>query len=192
MLNFPTKLRKFLRKFSFYPFFPSKIFFSHIPTKHNVSSLIVRQILIFIFPAKFFTNFPKAVTEEADLARDEKCEFIPFCAPKQVIRRNGRIVALELYKTDKDENDNTTFDEDQFIRLKCDFVISAFGSQAAEPALLNALQPVTITKSGTADIDFDTMQAKVKFFRKFWKNSKKSRKNQEKFSKIKDFFLIFF
>ena len=53
----------------------------------------------------------RAVPEEADLARDEKCEFIPFATPKAVIQRNGRIVALELYKTDKDENDNTIIDE---------------------------------------------------------------------------------
>jgi dihydropyrimidine dehydrogenase (NADP+) len=53
----------------------------------------------------------RAVPEEADLARDEKCEFIPWAMPKAIIQRNGRIVALELYKTDKDENDNTIIDE---------------------------------------------------------------------------------
>jgi dihydropyrimidine dehydrogenase (NADP+) len=51
------------------------------------------------------------VPEEADLARDERCEFIPFCAPKAVIKRNGKIVAIELYKTEKDDNGQVVIDE---------------------------------------------------------------------------------
>lgn len=114
--------------------------------------------------------------EEADLAKDEKCEFIPFCLPKSVVKRDGKIAAIELYKTDYSSDDRVQVDEgkcllfpwivmniiaDQFIRLKCDFVISAFGSQAASKELTEALTPLTFDKSGFADIDKETMNAKV-------------------------------
>eukprot|EP01114_Cavostelium_apophysatum_P020682 TRINITY_DN699_c0_g1_i7.p1 TRINITY_DN699_c0_g1~~TRINITY_DN699_c0_g1_i7.p1 ORF type:complete len:1025 (+),score=308.73 TRINITY_DN699_c0_g1_i7:174-3248(+) len=102
----------------------------------------------------------RAVPEEADLARDEKCEFIPFSLPKQVIRRNGRIVALEMYKTDYDESGNTVIDEDQFVRIKCDFVISAFGSGLQSKNLIEALSPLKIKSNGFADIDLEEMHVK--------------------------------
>jgi dihydropyrimidine dehydrogenase (NADP+) len=116
------------------------------------------------------------VPEEADLAKDEKCEFIPFCLPKAVVKRDGKIAAIELYKTDYTTDDRVEVDEgntqffqwilmnivaDQFIRLKCDFVISAFGSQAASKELTEALAPLTFDKNGFADIDKETMNAKV-------------------------------
>lgn len=118
--------------------------------------------------------------EEADLAKDEKCEFLPFCLPKQVIVRNGKIAALELYKTDYDDKDNVVIDEgtrgcygntiDQFVRLKCDFVISAFGSQVGEDSLLKSLNPLTLKKDGFADVDLETGQAKVTVIVKIFHN----------------------
>ena len=47
-----------------------------------------------------FTNI-RAVPEEMELARVEKCEFLPFMSPKEVIVRGGRIVAIEFYKNEK-------------------------------------------------------------------------------------------
>jgi hypothetical protein len=43
----------------------------------------------------------RAVPEEVDVARNEKCEFLPFCNPKQVIIKDGKIVAIEFFKTEK-------------------------------------------------------------------------------------------
>lgn len=106
------------------------------------------------------TSEIRAVPEEADLAKDERCEFIPFCLPKAVVKRDGKIVALELYKTDKLDDDRVEIDEDQFIRLKCDFVISAFGSQVHSKDLLESLKPLSFNKYGNADIDLETMQSK--------------------------------
>lgn len=63
-----------------------------------------------------------------DLAKEEKCEFIPFQSPKRVILRNNRIVAIEFCRTEQNENGEWTEDEEQKIVLKADFVISAFGS----------------------------------------------------------------
>lgn len=63
-----------------------------------------------------------------ELARHEKCEFLPFHSPKKVVVRNEKIVAIEFYRTEQDENGEWIEDEDQIIRLKADFIISAFGS----------------------------------------------------------------
>jgi dihydropyrimidine dehydrogenase (NADP+) len=43
----------------------------------------------------------RAVDEEVDLAKHEDCEFLPFSSPKKVIMENGKVVGLELYKTEK-------------------------------------------------------------------------------------------
>jgi len=41
---------------------------------------------VFIVFRRGYTQM-RAVPEEADLAKDEKCEFIPFCLPKSVIKK---------------------------------------------------------------------------------------------------------
>jgi len=102
----------------------------------------------------------RAVPEEADLAKDEKCEFIPFCLPKAVVQKDGRITGIELYKTDYTDDDNVVVDDDQFIRLKCDFIISAFGSGIQSKELLDAISPLKLNKAGYADVDTETMQPK--------------------------------
>ena len=82
---------------------------------------------VFVVFRKGFTNI-RAVPEEFDLAREEKCEFVPFQSPKRVITRNGKIVAIEFCRTEQDENDEWIEDEEQICRLKANFIISAFGS----------------------------------------------------------------
>lgn len=63
-----------------------------------------------------------------ELAKEEKCEFIPFASPKQVVVKGSKITAIEFYRTEEDENGEWKEDEDQLIRLKVSFIISAFGS----------------------------------------------------------------
>jgi len=100
----------------------------------------------------------RAVPEESELAKEERCEFLPYMQPKQVVVKNGRIVALELFKMEKGDDGEYHIDEDQFIRLKCDFVISAFGS-CIDSDLRHTLAPLTFDKWGVAQIDTQTMQA---------------------------------
>ena len=45
----------------------------------------------------------RAVPEEVELAKDEKCEFIPFAAPQHVVVRDGKIKALELHRTEQND-----------------------------------------------------------------------------------------
>lgn len=63
-----------------------------------------------------------------ELAKEEKCEFLPFLSPRKVVLRGGRIVAMEFVRTEQDSDGNWKEDEDQVVRLKADVVISAFGS----------------------------------------------------------------
>lgn len=65
---------------------------------------------------------------QVELAQEEKCEFIPFQSPKQVILKENKIVAVEFYRTEQDENGRWIEDAEQITRLKANFIISAFGS----------------------------------------------------------------
>ncbi|EGG13663.1 dihydropyrimidine dehydrogenase [Cavenderia fasciculata] len=105
-----------------------------------------------------FTDM-RAVPEEVDIAKDERCEFLPYVLPKQVIKRDGKVVALEFYKTEKDDSGNYGIDEDQFFRVKCDYIISAFGSQVGDE-LMTACKPLAFNKWGLADIDVMSGQSK--------------------------------
>lgn len=63
-----------------------------------------------------------------DLAREEKCEFLPFLAPKDVIMKNDKIIGMEFYRTEQDDNGEWIEDEDQTCTIKANYIISAFGS----------------------------------------------------------------
>jgi dihydropyrimidine dehydrogenase (NADP+) len=107
----------------------------------------------------FRRAFPdmRAVPEEFDLAREERCEFLPYVTPKQVVTRDGHIVAMEFFKTEKDDNGNYFNDPDSFIRLKADFVISAFGSGITDAKLVEGIKPFIIKNNGYLDVNLETM-----------------------------------
>jgi len=68
-----------------------------------------------------------------ELAKEEKCEFLPFMNPAKIITHNGRISAMEFHRTEQTEDGQWVSDSDQLIRLKADFIISAFGSGISDP-----------------------------------------------------------
>lgn len=65
---------------------------------------------------------------QMELAKEEKCEFLPFLSPRKVILKGGQIVSMEFVRTEQDSDGSWKEDEDQVVRLKADVVISAFGS----------------------------------------------------------------
>lgn len=67
-----------------------------------------------------------------ELAKEEKCEFLPFLSPREVIMKNGRVAGLQFCRTEQTET-GWLEDEEQVVRLKADFIISAFGSMLNEP-----------------------------------------------------------
>ena len=68
-----------------------------------------------------------------ELAVEEKCEFLPFLTPHQVITTDSRITALEFVRSEQDDDGNWVTDNSQIVRLKANFVISAFGSGLSDP-----------------------------------------------------------
>lgn len=65
---------------------------------------------------------------QMELAREEMCEFLPFLSPRKVIVKNGRVSSMEFARTEQTDDGTWIEDEDQIVRLKCDYIISAFGS----------------------------------------------------------------
>lgn len=55
---------------------------------------------VYVVFRKGFVNI-RAVPEEMELAREEKCEFLPFMSPKEVHVKGGRIIAMEFNKTEQ-------------------------------------------------------------------------------------------
>jgi dihydropyrimidine dehydrogenase (NADP+) len=104
----------------------------------------------------------RAVPEEFEAVREEQCDVMPNCAPKAVIRRDNRIVAVELYKTDVDNSGQTVFDEDNFVRMKADFIISAFGSTIESHQVIDAVSPLQINAWGQVDVN-EHQQSKVPY-----------------------------
>lgn len=116
---------------------------------------------VFIVFRKGFSNI-RAVPEEMELAKEEKCEFLPFLSPKQVVvRSDGRISAMEFYRAEQSDDGQWTNDEDQLVRLKADFVISAFGSGLQDQDVIDALAPMEMNGLGVPVVDQRTMQSSV-------------------------------
>lgn len=75
-----------------------------------------------------FRLFVVSLLNQMDLAKEEKCEFLPFLNPKKIHLKNDRITSIEFRRTEQTDNGEWIDDEDQVVSLKADFVISAFGS----------------------------------------------------------------
>lgn len=50
----------------------------------------------------------------------------------QVVTKDGHIVAMEFCRTEQLDDGSWTIDDEQTVKLKADFVISAFGSHLGE------------------------------------------------------------
>merc|ERR1719273_2464934 len=114
---------------------------------------------VFVVFRKGFINI-RAVPEEMELAKQEQCEFLPFMSPHEVILNPGtnKISHLVLARNEQDEDTGNWFiDEDQLMKKKCDFVISAFGSGLYSEDIKAALEGVKLNKWGNVDIDPMTM-----------------------------------
>lgn len=115
---------------------------------------------VFVVFRKGSTNI-HAVPEEVELAREEKCEFLPFMSPVKVITKNDKITHVEFCRTEKDENGKWVEDFDQIVRLKANYVISAFGSGLLESEIIQAMAPVPLNTWGLPDINEKTQQTTV-------------------------------
>lgn len=112
---------------------------------------------VFVVFRKGFTNI-RAVPEEMELAREEKCEFMPFLSPKKILFTGKRLSGMVFCRTEEDDRGNWTEDEDQTMKIKADYVISAFGSSLKDKNVIDALSPLRLSDDGTPLVDHQTMQ----------------------------------
>ena len=68
-----------------------------------------------------------------ELAREEKCEFLPFMSPVKVTTKDGHISGVEFCRTEQTPDGQWLNDDQQKLTLNADFVISAFGSTVSHP-----------------------------------------------------------
>ena len=95
----------------------------------------------------------RATSEELDMTFEEQVDVIPYALPKQVIfDDDGKIKAIELYKTEQDKDGKYFVDEDQFVRVKCDSIVSAFGSEV-DPNIVEAIKPAVLNRWNEIDVD---------------------------------------
>ncbi|XP_074642394.1 dihydropyrimidine dehydrogenase [NADP(+)]-like isoform X2 [Tubulanus polymorphus] len=113
---------------------------------------------VFIVFRKGFTTI-RPVPEEMELARDEKCEFLPFMSPSKVNVKNGKIVSMEFFRSEQTDDGKWIVDEDQLVRLKADYIISAFGSTLLDPEVKSAMAPLKFNTWGLPEVDKKTMQS---------------------------------
>lgn len=111
---------------------------------------------VFVVFRKGFTNI-RAVPEEMELAREEKCEFIPFMSPKKVHMKDGKISAMEFYRTEQLDDGTWIEDEEQSLKIKANYIISAFGSTLTDPDVKSAMEPLKFNSWGTPEVDLETM-----------------------------------
>uniref|UniRef100_A0A3B3I1B5 Dihydropyrimidine dehydrogenase [NADP(+)] n=1 Tax=Oryzias latipes TaxID=8090 RepID=A0A3B3I1B5_ORYLA len=112
---------------------------------------------VYVCFRKGFTNI-RAVPEEMELAKEEKCEFLPFLSPREVIMKNGRVAGLQFCRTEQTEEGDWVEDEEQVVKLKADYIISAFGSILNDPKVTEAMAPVKLSHWGTPEVNTETMQ----------------------------------
>jgi dihydropyrimidine dehydrogenase (NADP+) len=113
---------------------------------------------VFVVFRKGMQNM-RAVPEEVEVAKEERCEFMPFCSPFRVVRNaQNKITGMEFYRTEQDDNGEWIEDQDQVIKIKCDFVISAFGSSLTDDNVRAAMQPVRFNRWGLPEVDPITMR----------------------------------
>jgi hypothetical protein len=107
---------------------------------------------------KGFTGI-RAVPEETELARDEQCEFLPFMQAKKVhTDASGRVNMLEFVRTEQLDDGSWVEDEAQTACVKADYIISAFGSELNDSAVLAALTPLEFNRWGLPDVDAASQQ----------------------------------
>ena len=63
-----------------------------------------------------------------ELAKEEKCEFLPFHSPKSVKVKDGSIKSMTFLRTEQEDDGRWIEDEEQPVTIKADVIISAFGS----------------------------------------------------------------
>ncbi|KAI4871268.1 hypothetical protein NFI96_019794 [Prochilodus magdalenae] len=112
---------------------------------------------VYVVFRRGFTNI-RAVPEEMELAKEEKCEFLPFLSPREVLLKEGRVHGMEFCRTEQTATGEWVEDQEQITRLKADFIISAFGSVLSDPKVKEAMAPIRLNRWGLPELNPESMQ----------------------------------
>jgi dihydropyrimidine dehydrogenase (NADP+) len=96
----------------------------------------------------------RANDEIFEPALQEKINFIPYSAPKSVITENNLVTAVEFNEYFPNKEGKYEIMKDEIRKIKCDFLITAFGSENKNRAVHDLLY----TKSGKPDYNKHTYQ----------------------------------
>jgi len=96
----------------------------------------------------------RANDEIFEPALQEKINFIPYSAPKSVITENNLVTAVEFYEYFPNKEGKYETLKDEIRKIKCDFLITAFGSENKN----NSVHELLYTKNGKADYNKTTYQ----------------------------------
>ena len=77
---------------------------------------------VYVVFRRGFSNI-RAVPEEMQLAVEEKCEFVPFLSPKEVIVKNGKILGMKFLRTEENEKGQFVEDPEQETTLKVKYFL---------------------------------------------------------------------
>ena len=77
--------------------------------------------------------------------------------PAFILVTNQKQANKPLLRTEQDDNGVWCDDPEQITTLKCDFVISAFGSGLYSAEIKDAMAPLTMNRWGTPEVDTLTM-----------------------------------
>lgn len=113
---------------------------------------------VYVVFRKGFSNI-RAVPEEVDLAKEEKCEFVPFMSPQEVIVKDGKIAGLKMCRTEQLDDGEWIEDPEQILQLKANFIISAFGSCLCDNDVKEAMSGVKLNRWGLPEVNEKTMQS---------------------------------
>ena len=97
--------------------------------------------------------------EEFDAVRDEKCKFVPFPTLKKVTAAQGRVKSQQFCQMEQDDKGDWFEDEEQVVTLKCDFIISAFGSGLFSAKIKETMPLVRLSSWGGPEMDVMKMTA---------------------------------
>ena len=87
----------------------------------------------------------------------EGINFIPYSLPKEIIKNDkGICTGVRFYQYTKDHKGEYEVQKDEIINIKCDYLITAFGSETSQPAIRKILE-----KNGNIDFNKNTNQSNI-------------------------------
>ena len=101
----------------------------------------------------------RANDEIFDPSMFEGINFIPYSLPNKVImdEKTNLASAVEFYQYSKDKNGQYEVQKDEILTVKCDYLITAFGSETSQPAIKQLIE----NNSGKLDMNRSTNQSNL-------------------------------